>query len=118
MSILGRRLSSVPKALLGAQGPGLRSPTFRVRSVELLEDRALMSHGAHHVLAHDIHPLAVRQTRFVQTNLVSDGFVPAALTDPKLVNPWGLTASSTGPCGSAITGQGSQRSIRRTRPQA
>ena len=34
---------------------------------------------------------------FVQTNLVSDipGF--AATTDPQLINPWGLTASSTGP---------------------
>jgi uncharacterized protein (TIGR03118 family) len=34
---------------------------------------------------------------FVQTNLVSDipGF--AATTDPQLINPWGLTASSTSP---------------------
>ncbi len=27
---------------------------------------------------------------FTQTNIVSDGFVPAAQTDPTLVNPWGV----------------------------
>src|SRR5262249_55613129 len=33
----------------------------------------------------------------IQTNLVSDGFVPAAKTDPDLLNPWGLAATSTSP---------------------
>lgn len=35
--------------------------------------------------------------KFVQTNLVSDGAVPAAVTDPNLVDPWGVSASPTGP---------------------
>lgn len=34
---------------------------------------------------------------FKQTNLVSDGFVPAATTDPNLINPWGVSFSPTGP---------------------
>ena len=37
-------------------------------------------------------------TRFVETNLVTDGLEPAANTDPKLVNPWGIAqAGATGP---------------------
>ncbi len=35
-------------------------------------------------------------TRFIQTNLVTDGLFPAANTDPLLVNPWGLASSPTG----------------------
>ena len=35
---------------------------------------------------------------FTQTNLVSDGTVPAELIDPNLINPWGIsTPSPTGP---------------------
>ena len=34
---------------------------------------------------------------FTQTNLVSDGFVPAEQTDPNLINPWGVSSSPTGP---------------------
>src|SRR6516165_926526 len=35
---------------------------------------------------------------FTQTNLVSDGTVPAANIDPNLINPWGMsTPSLTGP---------------------
>jgi uncharacterized protein (TIGR03118 family) len=34
---------------------------------------------------------------YVQTNLVSDGFVPAQYTDPNLVNPWGISFSATSP---------------------
>ena len=33
----------------------------------------------------------------LQTNLVSDGFVPADRIDPNLVNPWGVSFSPTGP---------------------
>jgi uncharacterized protein (TIGR03118 family) len=33
----------------------------------------------------------------LQTNLVSDGFVPANNIDPHLVNPWGISFSATGP---------------------
>src|ERR1700761_8416614 len=34
---------------------------------------------------------------YTQTNLVSDVAGAAAVHDPNLVNPWGLTRSSTGP---------------------
>src|SRR4051794_25064216 len=34
---------------------------------------------------------------FVQTNLISDGFVQAQVTDPNLINPWGLSFSPTSP---------------------
>ncbi len=39
----------------------------------------------------------VMDSGFLQTNLVSDIPVLAATTDPHLVNPWGLTASTTSP---------------------
>ena len=35
-------------------------------------------------------------TGYQQSNLVSDGFVPAAHTDPNLVNSWGLVFNPTG----------------------
>lgn len=34
---------------------------------------------------------------FLQTNLTSDGFVPAANTDPNLRNPWGISFGPTTP---------------------
>ena len=34
---------------------------------------------------------------FTQTNLVSDGAVPAAVIDPNLVDPWGVAYGPTGP---------------------
>ena len=34
---------------------------------------------------------------YAQTNLVSDGSVPAATIDPNLINPWGVSFSSTSP---------------------
>jgi uncharacterized protein (TIGR03118 family) len=34
---------------------------------------------------------------YVQTNLVSDGFLPAELIDPNLKNPWGVSHSATSP---------------------
>jgi uncharacterized protein (TIGR03118 family) len=37
------------------------------------------------------------QAGFVQTNLVSNGAVPAANTDPQLVNAWGIAYGGTGP---------------------
>jgi hypothetical protein len=37
------------------------------------------------------------ETTFLQTNLVSDGFVPAVQTDPNLINPWGMSSSTTSP---------------------
>src|ERR1700692_1693351 len=37
------------------------------------------------------------QTTFIQTNLISDGLVPALKTDPNLINPWGVAFSPTSP---------------------
>src|SRR4051794_39130042 len=33
---------------------------------------------------------------YTQTNLVSDGFLPAAHTDPNLKNPWGASSDPSG----------------------
>jgi uncharacterized protein (TIGR03118 family) len=41
-------------------------------------------------------PAALAQT-FNVANLVSDGSIKAANTDPNLINPWGIAASPTGP---------------------
>ena len=38
-----------------------------------------------------------RATLYEQTNLVSNGFVPAANTDAQLQSPWGVSFSATGP---------------------
>jgi uncharacterized protein (TIGR03118 family) len=37
------------------------------------------------------HPTFTYAQHYVQTNLVSDGFIPAVTTDGNLSNPWGLT---------------------------
>ena len=42
-------------------------------------------------------PAPAQAALFGVTNLVSDGFVPAATIYPSLVNPWGVAASPTGP---------------------
>ena len=52
--------------------------------------------------AHQLHvaPTPLTQsnlTTFTQTNLISDGSVPAQETDPNLVNPWGVSYSPTSP---------------------
>lgn len=43
---------------------------------------------------------------FTQTNLVSDGATPAAVTDPNLVNPWGLAFNTAGGIWVADNGTG------------
>jgi uncharacterized protein (TIGR03118 family) len=43
---------------------------------------------------------------FRQTNLVSDGFVPAPLVDPSLVNPWGISSSAGSPMWVSDNGAG------------
>jgi uncharacterized protein (TIGR03118 family) len=48
-----------------------------------------------HGIAHFLHHPP--RMEFAQTNLVSDGFVLAAHTDPNLINPWGMAFSPTGP---------------------
>lgn len=51
------------------------------------------------VLTFLILPQALRaQGTYVQTNLVSDGFVPAQTIDANLKNPWGLVQSATSLC--------------------
>ena len=44
-----------------------------------------------------ISPCAVFAQHYTQTNLVSDVVGAAAVHDPSLVNPWGLTRSATSP---------------------
>src|SRR5258708_10187124 len=48
----------------------------------------------------------VSAQHYQQTNLVSDVPGLAPVTDPKLVNPWGLTASGTSPWWVADNGTG------------
>jgi uncharacterized protein (TIGR03118 family) len=43
------------------------------------------------------HQQHAAPTTFTQTNLISDGFVPALNMDPNLINPWGVAYSSTSP---------------------
>ena len=38
-----------------------------------------------------------QQNEYTQVNLVSSGYVPAKVTDPNLINPWGLVAGPTSP---------------------
>jgi uncharacterized protein (TIGR03118 family) len=66
--------------------PGQKAPSFRPR-LETFEGRLPTS-------------------SFVQTNLVSDIPGLAQVTDPNLVNAWGLTASSTSPFWVADQGTG------------
>src|SRR5216684_4061227 len=51
-------------------------------------------------------PATVRADFFLQTNLVSDGAVPAATIDPNLQNPWGIALSATSPFWIADNGKG------------
>src|SRR5947209_5445403 len=61
----------------------MENPMPRTQDIEPLEPRQLLSGGS---------------TGFVtQTNLVSDGFVPAAVNDPHLKNPWGVAFAPGGP---------------------
>ena len=39
----------------------------------------------------------VTDSTFTQTNLVSDGYVPALNIDPNLINPWGVSFGPGGP---------------------
>jgi uncharacterized protein (TIGR03118 family) len=43
---------------------------------------------------------------YQQTNLVSDGFVPAVTTDADLINPWGISFSPTSPFWVSNNGNG------------
>src|SRR3984957_9639782 len=65
-----------------------------------------IDHGDHRHIHHQHHPQAAQATSFAQTNLVSDGFVPAPTIDPNLINPWGLTLSATSPFWVSDNGMG------------
>jgi uncharacterized protein (TIGR03118 family) len=52
------------------------------------------------------HHRAEEETTFLQTNLVSDGFVPAPTIDPNLINPWGIAHSATSPFWVSDNGMG------------
>ena len=44
-----------------------------------------------------VSQIALGATIYYETNLTSDGFVPAANVDPNLRNPWGISFSATSP---------------------
>ena len=52
---------------------------------------------------------------FVQVNLVSDLPGLATITDPELVNPWGVSHSSTSPFWTSNQGEEYRHSLRRYR---
>jgi uncharacterized protein (TIGR03118 family) len=66
------------RKFLGQGRPAVH-PVRRRPGLEMLEDRQLLAAG------------------FVQTNLVSDVPGLAGVTDPDLINPWGLASSPGGP---------------------
>jgi uncharacterized protein (TIGR03118 family) len=61
-----------------------------------------IDHEVHRHIQHETE----EETSFAQTNLVSDGFVPAATTDPNLINPWGIAHSPTSPFWVSDNGMG------------
>lgn len=92
-----RRKQGDLKARGGVVAAPRRSPKFGPRTIETLEDRALMSHGIVTLMSHSNHTsMHQHHTRFRQTNLVSDVSGLAKVHDTNLVNPWGLAASPTG----------------------
>jgi len=66
-------------------------------AVEGLEDRALLS-AAHDLAVHEHFAVLAKKTvrGYQQTNLVSDIAGLAPVTDPNLVDPWGIAFNSTG----------------------
>jgi uncharacterized protein (TIGR03118 family) len=50
-----------------------------------------------HDLSKFLHTHHQPHMAFTQDNIISDGFVAAAHEDPNLINPWGVSFSSTGP---------------------
>jgi uncharacterized protein (TIGR03118 family) len=64
-----------------------------------------IDHEGHRHIHHRHHRVE-QETSFAQTNLVSDGFVPAPTIDPNLINPWGLAHSATSPFWVSDNGMG------------
>jgi uncharacterized protein (TIGR03118 family) len=75
-------LTATRRYATGHPRPGDGAARGARLTVEALEERALLAAGA---------------TGFVQTNLVSDMPGQAAVTDPQLINPWGISASVQSP---------------------
>jgi uncharacterized protein (TIGR03118 family) len=65
---------------------------------DLLEDTPSFIGGVLNDVSQDFRNFVrSHETTFTQTNLVSDGLVPAAHIDPNLINPWGVAYSSASP---------------------
>src|SRR5689334_22437482 len=60
-------------------------------------------HAHHHGHHHQMPP---QETSYTQTNLVSDGSVPAAHIADNLINPWGISHSATSPFWISDNGSG------------
>src|SRR5258708_26472024 len=83
-----RLLSQFLGRLFRGKRPASDRPRQYRPILECLEDRSLLSAG------------------FAQVNLASDVPGLARVTDPNLVNPWGVTFSPTGPFWLANNGPG------------
>jgi uncharacterized protein (TIGR03118 family) len=57
-------------------------------------------------LALSFSAVSVQAAGYLESNLVSDGFVSASSTDSNLVNPWGIAYSATSPFWVANNGMG------------
>jgi uncharacterized protein (TIGR03118 family) len=75
------------------------------RATKLEETMDAMSLDHDHRNQHHDHENQEEVT-FTQTNLVSDGFVPAPTIDPNLINPWGIAHSATSPFWVSDNGMG------------
>jgi uncharacterized protein (TIGR03118 family) len=67
--------------------------SLNLSSIESEIERHLGQRAEHHRHIHHEQ----EEISFTQTNLVSDGFVPAMTIDPNLINPWGIAHSATSP---------------------
>jgi len=79
-----------------------------VRSVAVVGTLALslvVSTGPANASGHDDHP-GQGHSRYVQTNLVADTPGKAQITDPNLVNPWGVSYGPTTPLWVSNNGTG------------
>ena len=96
------RLPGVPApevALRSLPSASQNSPDPSVRRIRLLTLGAIAA-------GLSLASPATAQHRYLQTNLISDLPGLAAVTDPNLVNPWGLSRSATSPWWAADNGTG------------
>jgi uncharacterized protein (TIGR03118 family) len=83
-----------------ARQPIRRQPQRKGASfaVAVVAERAFqLQREGFSVQLHSPHLSNVVPTTFTQTNLISDGFVPALTTDKNLINPWGVAYSPASP---------------------